>query len=490
MKIRTVFKIIILAGAIVEVRPASAINYYYLVLTVHNESGVSCSNFNFYGRGSYFGGDGSFPLEIGENGPGNAFLAADFDPTQYLQMGSTYDCVAWSTAGSQTSPDLICLPPQITPPSELGRPGAPIYSDVYVMPRLFGTTQYGGDYGYGTVYSVNADGSDLTTLYSFSQSGGDGGQPLDGLLITNNTIYGTASSGGANGNGSIFTLNTDGSGYTTLYSFGCFDGGFPAAGLTLSGSTLYGTTYGWYYCGSYGNVFQINTNGSNFTNLCNFPDQVLADPAAGLTLSGSTLYGVTVGVYGAIFSINTDGGDSNVVYTFDGVGDSPQGPAGGLVVSGGVIYGTTYAGGSGGDGTVFSVNTDGTDFTVLHGFDADSNGANPVSALVLSGSTLYGTTAGDAWDPYFGFGGGDTTYGSVFQINTDGTGFSTLKSFSSDETDGAFPIGGLLLIGPYLYGTEEGTGTIFRIDTTEGAGYPFTTVLDGLDTPAGGLTPQ
>src|SRR5437868_4629434 len=66
-------------------------------------------------------------------------------------------------------------------------------------------------------------------------------------------------------------------------------------------------------------------------------------------------------------------------------------PNAGLIFSGNALYGTTAAGGSSGKGTVFAVNSDGTGFTVLHNFTGGSDGASPWDGLIVWGNTLYGT---------------------------------------------------------------------------------------------------
>ena len=68
-----------------------------------------------------------------------------------------------------------------------------------------------------------------------------------------------------------------------------------------------------------------------------------------------------------------------------------------LVLSGNNLYGTTHVGGSGGGGTVFRVNTNGTGFTTVYSFTPlvsfqNDDGANPSGVLILSSNTLYGTT--------------------------------------------------------------------------------------------------
>lgn len=80
----------------------------------------------------------------------------------------------------------------------------------------------------------------FTNLHS-SASGSDGGNPYGALVLSGTTLYGTANSGGSHGNGTIFAINADGTGFTNLHSFATSDGINPYDGLILSGNTLYGT---------------------------------------------------------------------------------------------------------------------------------------------------------------------------------------------------------------------------------------------------------
>ena len=78
------------------------------------------------------------------------------------------------------------------------------------------------------------------------QSNSDGANPYAGLILSGNTLYGTANGGGSSGNGTVFAVNTNGTGFTNLHSFTAYlvnnsDGAYPEAGLILSGNTLYGT---------------------------------------------------------------------------------------------------------------------------------------------------------------------------------------------------------------------------------------------------------
>jgi uncharacterized repeat protein (TIGR03803 family) len=78
------------------------------------------------------------------------------------------------------------------------------------------------------------------------------------------------------------------------------------------------------------------------------------------------------------------------------------------MLSGKTLYGTTHNGCSSGYGTMFAINTDGTGFTTLHNFaGAPKDGANPYAGLLLSGTTLFGTS----WV------GGTYNEGTVFSLS-------------------------------------------------------------------------
>jgi uncharacterized repeat protein (TIGR03803 family) len=366
---------------------------------------------------------------------------------------------------------------------------------------LYGTAQFGGSAGNGTVFALNTDGTGFTTLYGFTAvnpylTNSDGCYPNGRLLLSGNTLYGTSAQGGANGSGTVFKLNTDGTGFTTLYSFSACsrlprsprtnsDGCIPVGGLVVSGDTLYGTAS---LGGTNGNgtVFKVNTNGTGFTTLYSFASFGLdytnsdgANPRHELLLLGNTLYGAASAGGsadgGTLFALNTDGTGFRTLYSFtarsgpastnsDGVF-----PRGGLILSGNTLYGTAEQGGTNGYGTVFSLNTNGTGFTTLYCFApnpvlGNSDGCYPNSGLILFGNTLYGTAEQ----------GGTNGLGTVFSLNTNGTGFTTLYAFSArsassvTNSDGCNPNAGLLLSGNTLYGVASSgganaDGTVFSL---------------------------
>jgi uncharacterized repeat protein (TIGR03803 family) len=319
---------------------------------------------------------------------------------------------------------------------------------------LYGTAAYGGSAGWGTVFSVNVSGADFTTRHHFT-GGSDGASPLGGVILWSNWLYGTASSGGGGRAGTVFASGTNGADFLNLHSFtapandgfGFYtngDGAYPYVGLTLAGNTLYGAANDGGSSG-FGTLFAVGTNGSGFQIVHNFS-------------SGS----------GGAYS------------------------SAGLILASNKLYGADY--GNLGHGTVFTVNTDGTGFTNLYAFSSghlngngvltNSDGANPHAKLVLAGNTLYGTTE------Y----GGNSGHGVIFAMTTAGTDFRALHSFAAGaynpsglltNSDGANPAAELLLSGNRLYGTttagdRSGNGTLFMLDLNGGV---FTNLYHFTATP-------
>ena len=358
-----------------------------------------------------------------------------------------------------------------------------LYNVVLSGRTLYGTTYGSGSNGSGMVFSLNTDGSDYTVLHSFSTSSSsndfvnvNGAYPLAPLTVAGGTLYGTTTIGGTHGAGTLFAMNTDGSGFTTLYNFaGNNDGSGPEGALLLVGNTLYGTTeFGGTNDGS-GTAYSIQTDGTGYNQLHAFNGFGTDGnaPQGGLILAGNRLYGVTqVGGgasatgTGAVFAMNTDGSGFTVLHafgplTFNGTfnynADGGD-PNGGLVLLNGMLYGTLFLGGPNGVGAIFAVNTNGTGFTNLYTFTAGNDGAVPNGGLLLLGNTLYGA-AGE---------GGANGNGTIFKINPDGTGLVILHSFSAlgynssgvyGNGDGAGPTGNLFMSGGLLYDTTFSGGT-------------------------------
>ena len=266
--------------------------------------------------------------------------------------------------------------------------------------NLYGTTEIGGTYNLGTVFKVDSAGNE-TVLHSFGGPG-DGLFPYCTLVRDSaGNLYGTATIGGAQGQGVVFKIDAQGN-ETLLHSFGPPPDGAQAYGSLVrdSAGNLYGTTseggtIGW------GIVFKLDRSG-NLTTLYNF-----AGPPDGQSPQ-----------YGAL--------------AHDGSGN---------------FYATTYTGGTDGFGTVYKLDSTGQE-TILHNFTGQSDGLSPLSTLLLSSGKLYGTSSGG-----YGFDSG-----TVFEVTTTGK-FRTLYTFTGG-VDGQFPDAGLIRDQKgNFYGTAAGGGT-------------------------------
>jgi uncharacterized repeat protein (TIGR03803 family) len=222
--------------------------------------------------------------------------------------------------------------------------------------NLYGTTLSGGTNHRGTVFRISTNGA-FQSLYSFT-GGTDGYSPYAGLVQgSDGNLYGTTQYGGTNYEGTVFRISTNGA-FQSLYSFtGGNDGYSPYAGLVQgSDGNLYGTTYfgGANYDGT---VFRISTNGA-FQSLYSFTGGNdgrntyggLAQGSDG-NLYGTTIYGGEHGS-GTVFGLTTNG-ILTTLYSFQGKGDGSEPQAGLVQGSDGALYGTTYQGGANSEGTIF-----------------------------------------------------------------------------------------------------------------------------------------
>jgi uncharacterized repeat protein (TIGR03803 family) len=126
----------------------------------------------------------------------------------------------------------------------------------------------------------------------------------------------------------------------------------------------------------------------------------------------------------------------------------------------GTFYGTAANGGTQNYGVVYSFKPGAGSFA-LKNFANDGDGAYPASELVLSGNTLYGTT---------------TYPGTVFKVNSDGTGFATLYTFTNG-LDGSDLQAGLVLSGNVLYGVAGNAPVIYWLDDGQNHTLQTTTHL-------------
>jgi uncharacterized repeat protein (TIGR03803 family) len=348
--------------------------------------------------------------------------------------------------------------------------------------RTSSTTSEGN--GDGTIFQLMPDGTAYAVDQYLAGAKTDGSDPRhNAMTLVGAVLYGTTLTGGKHNNGTIFSINEDGGGYSgPLYAFQTSakknDGDQPHSCFVAAGSLLYGmTSEGGNHGGTTGDgtIFSFDTTTNTYTKLYSFDGKHGSDPHGQPILdpNGTTLYGMTrtggkhdVGV---IFSFDTTKNTLTVLHHFSCPGnampnciDSKDGATpdhGTLVQNNSTLFGLTTYGGKHGNGTLFSIGTDGSHFTILQHFGAPStnDGINPYGSLLLNGTTLYGTTQL----------GGSKGNGTVFEIDTSGDNYDRIYDFQN-APDGANPIDNVILLDNTLYGMTEaggacGNGTIFAL---------------------------
>jgi uncharacterized repeat protein (TIGR03803 family) len=227
--------------------------------------------------------------------------------------------------------------------------------------------------GCGAVYELTPSGSGWAekVVHSFNRAGGDGADPVAGVIIDHaGNLYGTTLSGGnlnchaPDGCGVIYQLTPSGSGWVEniLYTFqDGSDGANPNGGLILDQSgNLYGTTNQG-GTGQGGTVFELSPTQEGWT-------------------------------FQLLYSLSGLGGP-NAPLTMDAAGN---------------LYGTTGRDGTYGWGNVFKLTSSnfGWTYTSLHDFTGGSDGLDPFSNVIFDANgNLYGTASqggayggGVAWE--------------------------------------------------------------------------------------------
>jgi uncharacterized repeat protein (TIGR03803 family) len=320
---------------------------------------------------------------------------------------------------------------------------------------LYGTTLEGGSHNNGIIFSIGQDGTGYQVLLSLHNSIGDESHSC--FVVANDILYGMTAAGGDEGEGVIFSFN-------------------PAAPTPIPTPTSTPDS-------GQGVMLSFRPSGATpsptatpaFETLFSFAcaSSTGKEPHGRLTLdpNGTTLYGMTrkggEHDFGVVFSIDTSGNNYTVMHDFAGGHDDGATSDHGYVVqSGHHLYGMTTNGGHHDDGVIFKLNIDDQSFDLLHRFgETHHDGKNPYGSFLLVGNKLYGTTAN----------GGDNDLGSVFVINTDGNNYQRLYSFGgqTNHDDGSKPIDNVIFVNGWLYGmtTEGGAhnqGAIFKVSPTPG----------------------
>ena len=299
--------------------------------------------------------------------------------------------------------------------------------------KLIGTTRS------GSIFSTNADGTEVETITDFKTPYNH--ETHNRLIFAEGKLWGVTNKGAQLGGGTIYTIDPSSGEFTIVYEFRLGD----------------------YFDEPY-------------------------SPVGGLTLSNDKLWGVAEvsnsSKIGGIYAIDTDG--KNLVWHHYFKPSSYRVPSGRLVEYGGKLYGiASYNEGGVGNGAVFSIDTSGNNFTIVHDFDGpydlDGTGRIPKGTLVVSNDRLWGTT----------FRGGREDQGVIFSIDLKTGAAKKISEFV--DGNGSLPNGNLLEYEDQLWGLASdgglGEGVIYKIDpVTESVQVVHKFFGTDGRTPVGGLT--
>ena len=346
--------------------------------------------------------------------------------------------------------------------------------------NLFGTTAFGGGNN-GTVWELSHSGSSWL-INPISYLFGTGNQPKARAVFGPDAhLYTIAEIGGAEGNGSVFSLTPPISicrtaqcfwRETDVHSFAGSpsDGQYPGSGDLIwdQQGNIYGVT-GSGGLTNAGIVYELTPSGNSYTEKILYNFLGLADGAGpnGVVIdSKGNLFGTAYsgglqdcpqqqdcGVVFELTNVPGVGWQETVLYAFTGGNDGAN-PIGGVILDSlGNLYGTTRAGGMGGAGTLFELSPSGNSWTynVLYSFSGIYGCGSWASLTLDAAGNLYGTTDCAGLDQR----------GNVFKLTKTQNGwtYTSLYDFTGGA-DGGYPVGNVTIDSDgTLYSTASGGGS-------------------------------
>lgn len=335
--------------------------------------------------------------------------------------------------------------------------------------NLYGSTGGGGLYGYGTAFELTPKSNrkwQESILHSFDRNGQDGYQSTAALILDKaGNLYGATQLGGNYGYGTVFELTPGSGGWTEtiIFSFDLTDGCCPSGGLVIgAGGVLYGAGGAAFELlhesGGWNERVLHRFNGKHGDGYGPYAAPILDGQG---NLFGTTEYGgVQCGTSscGVVYELSPEAGGKwkeRILHRFHG--SDGQFPGGALIMdASGDLYGTTVNGGSY-LGVVFKLTREDNDRwkeTVIYSFRSGTSGSGPGGGVVQDkAGNLYGTTI---------YGGSpNCDCGVVYKLSPKKNGkwkYTVLHTFVG--SDGAQPDANLILDSKgNLYGTAATGGT-------------------------------
>ncbi|HMJ67304.1 MAG TPA: choice-of-anchor tandem repeat GloVer-containing protein [Cyclobacteriaceae bacterium] len=330
--------------------------------------------------------------------------------------------------------------------------------------KLYATTTLGGAVGYGVLFEYVPPNT-FTKKQDLTSTNGTGRVNL--MTLVSGKLYTTFEQGGPSFSGTLFEYDPTLNNYIKRVDFDqATTGSQPRSGLTLAtNGKLYGTTTSGGSSG-YGTIFEYTLGASAVSKKIDLNVALNGSSPRYMTLaqtSDGKLYGTAVSGgskgKGVLFQYDP----ATKIYTrkidFDNVvtkGANPQSNP--VLHSNGKLYGVTADGGTNTGGTLYEYDPATSILTTRAEFDYNLHGAGPVGSLFLaSNGKFYGIMVV----------GGATGVGTIYEFNPTNNTFA--KKVDFNQANGAYPIGSFIEVSGKLYGLAQnggtsGLGTLFEYD--------------------------
>jgi uncharacterized repeat protein (TIGR03803 family) len=294
---------------------------------------------------------------------------------------------------------------------------------------LWGTTAYGGTFGYGTIFRIYASTGELTNVVNFRGTGDKdrGAYPISSLIDGGDGfLWGTTAQGGVSSGGTVFKVNARTGLLTTVAEMATTSAGsYPEAGLVAEGDFFWGTTGRGGNAG-FGTVYKVNRITGAVT--------LVADLLSGYENTGLVADGLGF-MWGAtpssVFKVNIGTGELTPVVT------TPEYRRYSSLINDGAgsLWGTVAYGSADQYGSIYKIDLATGELITIRAFSinlAFETGAYPAAPLTMVGPGIFiGTN-----QSY-----GPTDGGTVFKVDGSTGDLSVLTAFIDDHSErkGTFP---------------------------------------------------